>query len=280
MLISKFNVYKGEWLDLVFNDRNKSYGAYELRQHYPQVMVKAMVIALTIVLAAALVFGVIMRPAVTKTSVDRFIQVTIKPYVVPHKVDPPKPVKPHFVAPKPPAAPTQPAAATAKFIPMVVKPDLDAQNPPAIIELANKNIGPADTKGPTGPAAIDPGKTDGPGGPGPAPDNSIHPADGLERMPEPYGGAAAWSKFLQKHLVYPQQAIEGNMQGHVFVSFIIEKDGRLSNITVTRGAGYGMDEEALRVLKLAPAWKPGIQNGQPVRVAYTIPINFLLGDND
>jgi protein TonB len=59
---------------------------------------------------------------------------------------------------------------------------------------------------------------------------------------------------------------------------VIEKDGSLSNIVVEKGAGYGMDEEALRVLKLAKAWKPGIQNGQPVRVRYMIPINFQLSE--
>ena len=84
---------------------------------------------------------------------------------------------------------------------------------------------------------------------------------------------------MQKHLKYPDGAVEGHIQGKVWLSFIIERDGHLSNITVDRGPGYGLDEEALRVLKLAPAWKPGMQNGQPVRVKYNIPINFQLGDD-
>jgi protein TonB len=62
------------------------------------------------------------------------------------------------------------------------------------------------------------------------------------------------------------------------MSFVIEKDGSLSNIKVERGAGFGFDEEASRVLKLAKAWKPGMQNGQPVRVKYVIPMNFQLAD--
>jgi protein TonB len=60
----------------------------------------------------------------------------------------------------------------------------------------------------------------------------------------------------------------------------VETDGHLSNITVERGVGYGLDEEAARVLKLAPAWKPGIQNGHKVRVKYNIPISFLIPDNE
>jgi protein TonB len=279
MLISKFNVYKDEWLDLVFNDRNKSYGAYELRQHYPQVMVKAMAITFASVLAIIFVFGIILKPVIAKNQ-PVVVDVPLMPYVPPHKVDPPKPVTAHLAAiPKPPALPAQPAAAN-RFAPLVATQDDHAENPPSVVDLANKTIGPADTKGTPGPPAIGPVKTnDGGGGSGTI-DNSVHFAAGLERMPEPYGGNEAWAKFLRKHLNYPQQAIDEHMQGRVFLSFIIEKDGSISNITVTRGAGYGMDEEALRVLKLAPAWKPGIQNGQPVRVQYNIPINFQLGDND
>lgn len=100
----------------------------------------------------------------------------------------------------------------------------------------------------------------------------------VEILPEPRGGAEAWSKFLQKNMHYPPQASDGHIQGKVFLSFIVEKDGHLSNIEIVRGVGYGLDEEAARVLKLAPAWKPGIQNGQPVRVKFTLPINFQISD--
>ena len=95
-------------------------------------------------------------------------------------------------------------------------------------------------------------------------------------MPEPDGGAAGWKKFLEKNLRYPSQANDAGKSGKVWVSFIVEKDGQISNVLVDKGAGYGMDEEALRVLKLSKKWKPGIQNGQPVRVKYTLPLNFVL----
>jgi periplasmic protein TonB len=73
-------------------------------------------------------------------------------------------------------------------------------------------------------------------------------------------------------------AQEAGASGRVILGFIIEKDGTLSNITVDRPAGNGFDEEALRVLKMAKAWKPGVQNGQPVRVKFEIPINFQYSD--
>ena len=127
-------------------------------------------------------------------------------------------------------------------------------------------------------------KTDQGTGTGPvAPAVNNDPVDiggDLEVMPEPYGGSAAWGKFLQKNMHYPPQASDEGKQGRVWLSFIIERDGHLSNIKVEKGAGYGMDEEALRVLKLAPAWKPGKQHGQPVRVKYNIPVNFVIPDSD
>lgn len=79
---------------------------------------------------------------------------------------------------------------------------------------------------------------------------------------------------------YPQQAIDAKAQGKVFLSFVVEKDGHISDIVVERGVGHGLDEEAVRVLKSAPAWKPGIQNGHPVRVKFTMPITFQLNDPD
>ena len=71
-------------------------------------------------------------------------------------------------------------------------------------------------------------------------------------------------------------ARENNISGRVFISFVVEKNGQLTDIKVLRGLGYGTDEEAVRVLKKSPKWKPGIQNGRAVRVQYTIPIAFQL----
>ena len=103
---------------------------------------------------------------------------------------------------------------------------------------------------------------------------SIKDMHAVEVMPQFPGGEAAWQKFLQKHLRYPLQAMDAGIGGKVYVSFIVEKDGHLSDIALVRGVGYGLDEEAQRVLKLAPNWSPGIQNGQKVRVRYMMPFNF------
>lgn len=98
----------------------------------------------------------------------------------------------------------------------------------------------------------------------------------LENPPTYPGGVSKFYEFLGKNIKYPAMAIENDIQGNVFVSFTVEKDGSLSNIKVDRRLGFGTDEEAIRVLKLSRAWNPGTQNGKPVRVKYNIPIKFAL----
>ena len=101
----------------------------------------------------------------------------------------------------------------------------------------------------------------------------------VEQVPEFKGGLEAFGKFLMTNLRYPKVARDNNVQGRVVITFVVEKDGSLSNMKVVRGIGSGCDEEALRVLSISPAWKPGIQNGKPVKVQYSVPISFTLADD-
>jgi TonB family protein len=100
----------------------------------------------------------------------------------------------------------------------------------------------------------------------------------VQQVPEFPGGIEAMYRFLSKNLVYPSWAKSNNFQGRVIISFVVEKDGTLTDMKIYKGIGGGFDEEALRVMRLSPLWKPGIQNGHPVRVAYSVPINFTLSD--
>jgi len=88
------------------------------------------------------------------------------------------------------------------------------------------------------------------------------------------GGLAAWGKFLKKQLKYPRQAQRMGIEGRVFIQFIVERDGSLTDIKVVKGIGAGCDEEAVRVLKNSPKWKPGKQRGKPVRQKYIQNIMF------
>jgi len=274
MLISKFNLYQTEWLDLVFDDRNKEYGAYNLRQHYASNMVKAMGITF---FSIAVLFGasVILRgdvPIIHRTKVD--ITPLVMPPIQPpvKKVEPPK--APEHLKPQPVKT-----IATIKDVPPVVVTDDKAEKPVKNDDIKGQAIGQQTLKGESG-ANVDVPDDKPAGNGGPAIDNNVYNVNSIDVMPEPVGGMNAWAKFLGKNLRFPAEAQEDGISGRVTLSFVIEKNGTLSNITVDKPAGHGFDEEALRVLKLAKAWKPGMQNGQPVRVKYSIPINFQLSNND
>jgi len=98
----------------------------------------------------------------------------------------------------------------------------------------------------------------------------------VEASPEYPGGEAARMKFLQENIKYPQMARESGIQGTVYVTFVVEKDGRVTDVRILRGIGGGCDEEAVRVVQNMPKWIPGKQRQKPVRVQFNMPIKFTL----
>ncbi|HLV32699.1 MAG TPA: energy transducer TonB [Chitinispirillaceae bacterium] len=98
----------------------------------------------------------------------------------------------------------------------------------------------------------------------------------VEEMPEFPGGEAALRQFIAQSVKYPVIAQENGIQGRVYVTFVVDADGSISDPRVARGVDPSLDKEALRVVSLLPKWKPGKQRGKPVRVSYTVPINFQL----
>ncbi len=97
-----------------------------------------------------------------------------------------------------------------------------------------------------------------------------------ERAPEFPGGEAALESFLSKNIKYPKAAQENNTEGRVVVTFVVNDDGNIVDVKTVRGIGSGCDQEAERVVKSMPNWKPGKQNGKAVRVAFSLPITFTL----
>jgi periplasmic protein TonB len=98
----------------------------------------------------------------------------------------------------------------------------------------------------------------------------------VEQKPEFEGGEAQLMKYLAEHIKYPAMAREAGTEGKVYLSFVVGKDGRITDVKVLRGIGYGCDDEAKSVVAAMPAWKPGKQNGQAVKVQYTLPVVFKL----
>lgn len=287
MLITKLNLYNTEWLDVVFKNRNKSYGAYDLRKHNGTNMLKSLLITFSAVGVGIACYSfthkapVIEPPPISPT--EREIPIEMK------NIHPPKEEEKVFEAtPKtelPKAAPKTEKVKTT-VIPTNVTNDESKAVDPTPIDKIEGAISPKNQEGPATeiniPAGTENGKAGGTGtgdGGEDGSGNEVKGLAGLTSLPEPYDGMDGWNKYLSRNLRYPAAASEVGASGRVFISFIIEKDGKLTDIKVEKGAGYGFDEEALRVLKKAKAWKPGTQNGRPVRVRYTIPISFTITNN-
>jgi protein TonB len=98
----------------------------------------------------------------------------------------------------------------------------------------------------------------------------------VENMPEFPGGRSALMKYLATNIKYPPYAKEAGIQGRVFINFVVETNGNITNVKVLRGIGGGCDEEAIRVVKSMPKWSPGMQRGKPVRVSFNLPVKFTL----
>lgn len=110
--------------------------------------------------------------------------------------------------------------------------------------------------------------------PAPTPTDSVYEV--AEVMPEFPGGTQALFKFISENLEYPQHAIDGQIEGRVVVQFVVDKTGKVGNIQVVRSIDKLLDQAAIDVVHALPAWKPGMQNGQPVNVRYTLPVSFKL----
>ncbi|WP_158861562.1 energy transducer TonB [Lunatibacter salilacus] len=100
--------------------------------------------------------------------------------------------------------------------------------------------------------------------------------DVADKMPRPVGGQDGWEEYLAENLNYPTAALKTKIEGVVYVVFILEKDGRTSNVKAMRSIGAGCEEEAKRLVEGSPKWTPGMNNGEPVRVRMRIPIRFHL----
>jgi periplasmic protein TonB len=99
----------------------------------------------------------------------------------------------------------------------------------------------------------------------------------VEDQPTPKGGMQAFYEYVSKNMKYPAQARRMGVEGRVFVQFVVDKDGTITDVKAVKGIGAGCDEEAVRVLQNAPKWNPGKQRGRSVRVRMVLPITFQLG---
>jgi protein TonB len=271
MFSSKINLHKEAWLDIIFDQKNKSYGAYELRKQSNANTAKSLLYAGTafILLFLAPRIITLIKGQVPDETVSNPVEVVVAP---------PPAVNPET---QPPLAvePPPPAQDQIKFPPPIVKADILVSDeiPPQINDLKDANPGQKTIAGvPEGDIVIVAPAGDGPKQAAVVEDTKVYDLITLETQPEFPGGMSKFYAYLSKSIKYPQMAAEQNIQGKVFVSFVVEKNGDLTDIHVERKLGGGTDEEAIRVLKASPQWLPGVQNGVKVRVKYNIPISFAL----
>jgi protein TonB len=193
-------------------------------------------------------------------------------------MQPPPPINPEVQTP-PPVEPPPPKQDQVKFPPPIVKPDnlVRDEQPPTVEELKVADPGQKTIEGdPTAEPVQITAAGEGPKQAVVVEDNTVYSFVSMENPPMYPGGIEKFYEFLGRNIKYPSMAAENNIQGNVFVSFTVEKDGSLTDIKIDRKLGYGTDEEAVRVLKMSRRWNPGMQNGKPVRVKYNIPIKFSL----
>lgn len=278
MFNNSSNLYGSEWLALVFSNRNKSYGAYELRSQSATILTKSLFIAGSIFIALFIIPMVYSHFKPVEVAAVPVIMDTALPPPVVHEMKKVEPKKAEPVKVEPVLEKVKTVNMSSN-IKVVQEPIAE---PPTTAQINDAVIASTTQDGEAGKGNILPiTPTTGTGGGGGTAtegvvDNSIHNVNGIDVYPEFPGGMAAWAKFIQRTLRYPYMAQESGVQGKVYLSFVIEKDGAITDVSVTRGIGAGCDEEAVRVLKKSPKWKAGLQNNQAVRVRYNMPINYTI----
>ena len=263
----KLDIYKQKWIDMVFEGRNKSYGAYELRKKNPRTTLIALIIGAS-VFASLLALPLINWGDGKDDETEKVTMVDMA-----NIAPPPEEVKP--LVPPPPPPPPAPKIDEVKFVkPKVVKKEEVVEEIKTIEELKDKNVGAKDIKGQEdGKIVIDEPSGEGPADSKIVEDNTIYNA--VEVKPDFPGGINKFYEFVSKNYKTPE---EDGLKGKVIVTFVVEKDGTLTDIKVVRDLGFGTGKEAIRVLKKSPKWKPGIQNGRAVRVLYSLPISIQSAD--
>ncbi|UOR04366.1 TonB family protein [Hymenobacter aerilatus] len=267
--------------DIVFEGRNKAYGAFVLRRLYHQHLTRAALIAFSLFLLLVSV-PLLVNKLWPTVSADILPPSASKPINELINVVLPPPTEQPEVA----AAPPAPVIVTTirETVPTRVVPDDQVKVEPlketSPTTLTDGILGEVERPGvlggsatgeinATGNATIgnnDSGRT--------AAAPPAQPFEYAEVMPEFAGGPDALRKFMQKNLRYPTQALSNNIAGKVYVSFVVNTDGSITNVEIAKGLGYGTDEEAMRVIRKMPAWTPGRQNSRSVPVRYTMPITF------
>jgi len=267
--MNKMDLTSKDWRDLVFDDRNKAYGGYVIRQESPRrhniAVVVIIILAVLCIAVPALIKMV--KPQDEAFKVTEVTTLSDLPEADEQKEQP----KVQELPPPPPLK------SSIKFTPPVIKKDNEVNDNDEIksqedLNQAKANISIADVKGTDDEHGVDIAEVKDV-------NNEVDeskPYVAVEQMPQFPGGEQKLMEFLGRNLHYPAVAQENGIMGRVIVRFVVSSTGKVTNVEVMRGVDPMLDKEAMRLISSMPDWIPGKQNGKNVPVYYTIPIIFRL----
>ena len=268
-------IAKASLNDIVFEGRNKAYGAYVLRRLYQRHVTRALVIA-TAVFLLLIAFPLISQylkdrlPKEPKKNLQENVLMDAPPL---DDTKPPPPPPPPEAPPPPP-----PKLTTIKFTPPVVKKDEEVKKEevPDQEELKEKTVATVTVQGNTNAPDLSELSGDGDKVVEAVVENKVYTY--VEQMPQLPGGGGntAIVAAIQKATKYPSLALRNQVEGRIFVSFTVNAEGNVSDVKVVKGLGSGLDEETMRAVKTLPKFIPGKQNGRAVSVSFTVPITFKI----
>lgn len=276
--MAKVDLIDNSWTELVFEGKNKEYGAYVLRQETGKRNVKALFIVLLAIGAIflAVFLNVQIQNALKQdVAIETDVELSKLAQKKEAKVERKEPVKVEVEQKV-----IEKVKSSVKFTAPEIKKDDEVKPEDEIksqddLAKTNTAIGTFDVKG-NDEAEGEVLKAKEVIADEKPKEEETKVFDVVEQMPEFPGGAAALMKWLSDNIKYPSIAEENGIQGRVVCTFVVERDGSVTDIQVARSVDPSLDKEAIRVLKKMPKWIPGKQNGSAVRVKYTVPVTFRL----
>ena len=280
--MAKIDLYDPKWVDLVFAGKNQGYGAYKLRKGTSGRNIKALVI---LIIAAALVGGFLAWKVIEQKNAEQQQAYMEAMQLAQLQQEAKKQEKKKQEQVKPKVEPKKEipvARETQKFVAPVIKKDelvKETNQMKQMDQLDAKIAVGTETHEGAQDRTIEAVRNDiAVATPPPAPKEEVTQKvfDVVEVMPSFPGGQGALIQYLNSHVKYPVVAQENGIQGRVTISFVVERDGSITDVKVARSVDPSLDKEAARVVSSMPRWTPGKQNGSAVRVKFNVPVVFKL----
>lgn len=268
--MSKLSIYESRWIDLVFEDKNKNYGAYQLRQESTKNTVSAFFLGIIVIITIISIALVINKLSPNTIAVPEIPETIFRPIdldeIIP--LTPEEPVKKTALPTV--KNPVENVVTSQQMTnPQIVNAQAATLEVPKNNEFSQSSASTSSTGDATTGTATT--ATQGITPEVEVPNNSIVNTAMLDKSPEFPGGMKKFYNYVGNNFSKPD--IEGLETIRVSIAFVIEKDGSMTDIRILKDPGYGLGQEAIRVLKsLKTKWTPGILNGKPMRTAYTLPI--------